>query len=146
MVLLEDPHLPSHVRLELWTPDFLSQLGLSSGFHPCSYLENHLSTMWKERTTCGRGDRVWAEDGWSGGPWKTCPALFFKVHLIPAGDNTEGHLWGRGYMSGRSPAPLVRKASREIVPTDWEPPIPRVELGRTWRPVGEKGPQLSAST
>lgn len=45
-LLLADPVLPSSIRLDIWSSDFLNLDWLvASILHPCSYLGNHLSTM-----------------------------------------------------------------------------------------------------
>lgn len=45
-LLLADPVLPSSIRLDIWSSDFLNLDWLVvSILHPCSYLGNHLSTM-----------------------------------------------------------------------------------------------------
>lgn len=144
----------SSIRLDIWASDFLNLDWLvTSILHPCSYLENHPSTMQKEKTSETKtivlsitrgsrdlGGRDTQFQSW-GSPHSGKSAPFFKVHL-PDGDIIEGTLckekstrllrvyWGKGRLQ------LERKASQDRhFANELEAPKPKGGDGKKCIPI-----------
>lgn len=131
---------------------------MTSILHPCSYLENHLSTMWKEKLSETRTivqSITWGLKGLAEETppvqalgflhlWKICPVPFFKVHL-PDGDIIEGTLCQKkkkvlkmciGEMAGSR---LKRKASQDRhVANELEAPKPKGGDGKKCSPIWDR--------